>query len=101
MDLVPLTPEVVVLKLFVTFGSYGSKPSGQSIAGVLSSFMFPAPEMSSLMVTASLVYTSVCEIDGVSVNLPTPPLNPAGLPLGSAATWIVTPGAVSIFVTLV
>jgi len=37
---VPETPEVVVLKLLFTFGSYNSNPSGNLISGFLSASYF-------------------------------------------------------------
>ena len=85
---VPDTPAVVFVKLFSTFGSYTSKSAGNFISGFFMSFIFPLPDILSFMVTDSFVVSSVLLIDDDRVNVPVAPLNPTGLPEGSALTSI-------------
>ena len=48
--------------------------------------MLPEPLISKRIVMASLANTSVCEIVGVRLNVPTPPEKEAGLPDGRLLT---------------
>ena len=102
MVLVPETPPEPELNLLSTFGSYTSNPSGNLISGFLSSFMFPFPEITTLMVAAWLVFRLPELSVDVRLKLPTAPENVAGFPArGSSLTFTVTAGAVSVFSTLV
>ena len=98
--LLPLTPAVVVLTSVSCFGSKVSKSFGKTTSGFLISLIFPLPEIFTLIVTASFVFTLLELISDVMVKLPTAPENDAGLPEGNGFTSIVAGLDTNAFRTL-
>jgi hypothetical protein len=85
------------LRRLSTLGSYTSKSSGNFISGLEINFKFPVPEITSLIVIASLVFNSLLLIDEEIVNSPTPPEKSDGLPAGSGLTFIAILGVAIFF----
>ena len=91
-----MSPSRVNLTWLSTLGSYTSKSSGNLISGLEINFRLPVPDITSLIVIASLVFSSLLLIEEDILNSPTPPEKSAGLPVGSGLTFIAILG-VEIF----
>ena len=82
-------------------GSYTSKSSGNLISGLEINFRLPVPDITNLIVIASLVFSSLLLIDEEILNSPTPPEKSAGLPAGSGFTFIAILGVeIDFFISM-
>ena len=99
ITLLPESPALVSLNLLSTLGSYTSKSSGNFTSGSPINFKLPVPEMTSLIVTASFVFTLVLLMEEEMLNSPTPPEKSAGLSPGKGFTSTVSFGVINVFLT--
>ena len=83
-------------------GSYTSKSSGNfNFRYYEINFRLPVPDITNLIVIASLVFSSLLLIDEEILNSPTPPEKSVGLPAGSGFTFIAILGVeIDFFISM-